>query len=130
MNTNAEKAEKPRLDVQGLLDVYMWVNKNLPEKFATEIELYLSQDLIIDHTEDVVDVYSALAKSPYLPFRLQAAFGLHNVMVVAPEQAKVLAEALLRDENDQVVGQTRETLGQMDELVEDAHERLESKRTG
>ena len=77
-------AERPRLDIQGFLESYQWVNRILPEDIGRSLEDFVCERVIDEYPEDVVDLYRALANQDDRRMRVMAAIGVYNVRPERP----------------------------------------------
>jgi hypothetical protein len=106
-----------RLDIARFIEVYRWVNDNLPDEVGTAFDHFLDEPLVTHYPGDVIALYEALAADGDRGLRAMAATGLNHVMRIAPEEGVHLAARLLGDEDAGVAEQARETLRDLPGLL-------------
>src|SRR5438445_3166162 len=76
-----EEGEAPRLDTDGLVGVYEWINAYLPESIAEQLDAYIEDGGIArDYPSDVLAVFRAFTVSADPDLRFVAASGAHNAV--------------------------------------------------
>jgi hypothetical protein len=119
MEHEAQQEDRPRLDVEEFIQMYLWMRATLDEEVAEHLDEYVVERLPAAYPDDVAELYSALAAAPEHDMRALAAIGLHTVFSVHPEAAARIAARLLDDTDEAVAAQTRATLQDLPELLGD-----------
>lgn len=115
VNTN-EYDGNPRLDIERFIEVYRWVNDNLPDSVGSRFDSFLD-DIATVYPDDVAAVYEALARDQDRRFRAMAASGLHHVIRMDSARGAELAARLVDDADPGVAEQARETMRDLPSLL-------------